>query len=61
LTLRSSPMDRPPHSPNGCHIAEVEVDPDTGVVEVVRYSFSVMINPLLVNGQAHGRVQADIL
>jgi len=57
--------DGPPSAfPNGCHIAEVEVDPDTGVVEVVRYSFvndfGVAINPLLVNGQAHGGIVQGI-
>jgi carbon-monoxide dehydrogenase large subunit len=57
--------DGPPSAfPNGCHIAEVEVDPDTGVVEVVRYSFvndfGVVINPLLVNGQAHGGIVQGI-
>jgi aerobic carbon-monoxide dehydrogenase large subunit len=50
--------------PNGCHIAEVEVDPETGVVEVVRYSFvndfGVVINPLLVTGQAHGGIVQGI-
>jgi carbon-monoxide dehydrogenase large subunit len=53
--------DGPPSAfPNGCHIAEVEVDPETGVVEVVRYTFvndfGTVINPLLVNGQAHGGI-----
>jgi carbon-monoxide dehydrogenase large subunit len=46
--------------PNGCHIAEVEIDEDTGVTEVVNYSvvddFGVLINPLLVEGQVHGGV-----
>ena len=46
--------------PNGCHIAEVEIDPETGVVSVVKYSmvndFGVIVNPLLVEGQAHGGV-----
>jgi aerobic carbon-monoxide dehydrogenase large subunit len=46
--------------PNGCHVAEVEVDPATGVVEVVKYSsvndFGTIINPLLVEGQIHGGV-----
>ncbi len=50
--------------PNGCHIAEVEVDPETGIVEVVRYSFvndfGVVINPLLVTGQAHGGIVQGI-
>ncbi|MBO0739740.1 MAG: molybdopterin-dependent oxidoreductase, partial [Alphaproteobacteria bacterium] len=57
--------DGPPSAfPNGCHIAEVEVDPETGVVEVVRYSFvndfGTVINPLLVNGQAHGGIAQGI-
>ena len=57
--------DGPPSAfPNGCHIAEVEVDPDTGVVEVVRYAFvndfGTVINPLLVNGQAHGAIVQGI-
>ena len=57
--------DGPPSAfPNGCHIAEVEVDPETGVVEVVRYSFvndfGVVINPLLVTGQAHGGIVQGI-
>ena len=50
--------------PNGCHVAEVEVDPDTGVVEVVRYNmvndFGVLINPMLVEGQAHGGIVQGI-
>ena len=44
--------------PNGCHVVEVEVDPDTGVVAVEKYTmvndFGTVINPLLVEGQAHG-------
>ncbi len=46
--------------PNGCHVAEVEVDPDTGVAEVVAYTvtddFGTVINPLLLAGQVHGGV-----
>jgi carbon-monoxide dehydrogenase large subunit len=46
--------------PNGCHVAEVEIDPDTGVVELVKYSsvndFGTIVNPLLVEGQVHGGV-----
>ena len=50
--------------PNGCHVAEVEVDPDTGVIEVVSYNsvndFGTIINPLLVAGQVHGGVVQGI-
>ncbi len=50
--------------PNGCHIAEVEVDPETGVVEVVKYccvnDFGTLINPLIVAGQLHGGVVQGI-
>jgi carbon-monoxide dehydrogenase large subunit len=46
--------------PNGCHVAEVEVDPETGVVEVVKYTcvndFGIVVNPLIVAGQLHGGV-----
>ena len=44
--------------PNGTHVCEVEIDPDTGVTEVVRYTivddFGVALNPLLLAGQVHG-------
>jgi aerobic carbon-monoxide dehydrogenase large subunit len=50
--------------PNGCHVAEVEVDPATGVIEVVSYNsvndFGTIINPLLVAGQVHGGVVQGI-
>jgi carbon-monoxide dehydrogenase large subunit len=46
--------------PNGCHMAEVEIDPDTGVVQVVRYcvadDFGKAVNPLIVRGQVQGGV-----
>jgi len=46
--------------PNGAHVCEVEIDPDTGVVEVVKYTCvddcGVIINPMLVEGQVHGAV-----
>jgi carbon-monoxide dehydrogenase large subunit len=46
--------------PNGCHIAEIEIEPETGVVTVARYSvvddFGTLINPMLVEGQVHGGV-----
>ena len=46
--------------PNGTHICEVEIDPETGVVEIVSYTASddvgTVINPLLVKGQMHGGI-----
>jgi carbon-monoxide dehydrogenase large subunit len=46
--------------PNGCHLAEVEVDPETGHVAVVRYvvvdDVGHALNPLIVRGQVHGGV-----
>ena len=50
--------------PNGCHVVELEVDPDTGVVSIDRYTtvndFGVLINPMLVEGQAHGGIVQGI-
>ncbi len=50
--------------PNGCHVAEVEVDPETGVVQVVRYTgvndFGTVVNPMIVAGQLHGGVAQGI-
>ena len=46
--------------PNGCHMAEVEVDPDTGMIEVKRYvvcdDVGKAVNPMIVRGQVHGGV-----
>jgi aerobic carbon-monoxide dehydrogenase large subunit len=53
-----------PSWPNGTHICEVEIDPDTGVTRVVRYTtvddVGVAINPMLVTGQIHGGVAQGI-
>ncbi|MBX6742023.1 MAG: xanthine dehydrogenase family protein molybdopterin-binding subunit [Acetobacteraceae bacterium] len=50
--------------PNGCHIAEVEIDPDTGHIEVARYivvdDVGHAINPLIVRGQVQGGVAQGI-
>ena len=50
--------------PNGAHVAEVEVDPDTGQVELISYvvvdDFGHMLNPMLVEGQVHGGVTQGI-
>jgi carbon-monoxide dehydrogenase large subunit len=48
----------PPTYPNGTHIAEVEIDPDTGKTSIVQYvvvdDFGATLNPLLLAGQVHG-------
>jgi carbon-monoxide dehydrogenase large subunit len=50
--------------PNGCHIVEVEIDPDTGTVTIDRYTvvddFGRTINPLLLEGQVHGGIVQGI-
>jgi len=50
--------------PNGAHIAEVEIDPDTGLVKLVKYSvtddFGNLINPMLAEGQVHGGVAQGV-
>jgi carbon-monoxide dehydrogenase large subunit len=50
--------------PNGCHIAELEIDPETGTVAIDRYAtvndFGTIVNPLLVEGQLHGGVVQGI-
>jgi len=46
--------------PNGCHVCEVEIDPDTGALEIVRYvvidDVGTVVNPLGLKGQIHGGV-----
>jgi carbon-monoxide dehydrogenase large subunit len=48
----------PPTYPNGTHIAEVEIDPETGATHILRYvvvdDFGATLNPLLLEGQVHG-------
>src|SRR4051794_11635641 len=50
--------------PNGCHIAEVEIDPDSGATTILRYTvvddFGAVINPMLLEGQVHGGVVQGI-
>jgi len=50
--------------PAGCHICEVEIDPDTGHTEVVGWTavddFGVLVNPMIVEGQVHGGVAQGV-
>jgi carbon-monoxide dehydrogenase large subunit len=57
--------ESPPSAfPNGCHVAEVEVDPETGEVRADRYTalddFGNLVNPMLAEGQVHGGVAQGI-
>lgn len=60
--FEASSSFKPPAStyPNGCHVVEVEIDPDTGATKVERYTivddFGTIVNPLLLAGQVHGGV-----
>ena len=53
-----------PTFPNGCHVCEVEIDPETGTVTIVRYAgvddVGRVINPLLVDGQTHGGIAQGV-
>lgn len=50
--------------PAGCHICEVEIDPDTGVPEIVNFvavdDFGTVINPMIVEGQVHGGIAQGV-
>ena len=53
-----------PVFPNGCAVCEVEIDPETGMVEITRYSVvddvGRCINPLIVHGQSHGGIAQGV-
>ncbi|HEX6112477.1 MAG TPA: molybdopterin cofactor-binding domain-containing protein, partial [Geminicoccaceae bacterium] len=57
--------ESPPSAfPNGCHVAEIEVDPETGAVRLDRYTavddFGTLVNPMLAEGQVHGGIAQGI-
>jgi carbon-monoxide dehydrogenase large subunit len=56
--------DAPFTFPNGCHVAEVEIDLETGVVRLLRYlcvdDYGALVNPMLAEGQVHGGVAQGI-
>ena len=53
-----------PTFPNGCHVCEVEIDPDTGHIDILRYvvvdDFGTVVNPLLLRGQVQGGVAQGV-
>jgi carbon-monoxide dehydrogenase large subunit len=64
LDVDHASKETPSTFPNGCHVAEVEIDPETGVVKIVRYTgvndFGAIVNPMIVAGQLHGGVAQGI-
>ena len=53
-------LGQAPTYPNGVHLAEVEIDPETGKVELVKYTAvddaGTILNPILFDGQVHGGI-----
>src|SRR3984893_4718178 len=64
LDVDHTTKEVPSTFPNGCHVAEVEIDPDTGAAPILRYTgvndFGTIVNPMLVAGQMHGGVAQGI-
>ncbi|WP_295853138.1 xanthine dehydrogenase family protein molybdopterin-binding subunit [Tardiphaga sp.] len=64
LSVDSTGVADGPTWPNGTHICEVEIDPETGITNVVKYTtvddVGVAVNPVLVTGQVHGGVVQGI-
>jgi carbon-monoxide dehydrogenase large subunit len=59
--IYSAPLN---NFPNGCHICEVEIDRDTGKIDIVRYSVvddvGTVLNPMLLHGQIHGGIAQGV-
>ena len=64
LTVDTEIHDRLPAYPNGCACSEIEIDPETGNVELLRHSLvhdaGVEINPMILEGQSHGGIAQGI-
>ena len=64
LSVRSTAKVDGPSWPNGAHIVEVSIDPDTGTLKIERYTtlddVGVAINPMLVRGQIHGGIAQGV-
>jgi len=64
LDAKESQQPDAPTFPNGCHICEMEIDPQTGIPEITRYTvvddFGDTINPMLIEGQVHGGIVQGI-
>ena len=64
LVVRADNEMHEPVFPNGCHVCEVEIDPETGALELTRYTavddVGRCINPLIVHGQTHGGIAQGV-
>src|SRR5207302_3405482 len=64
LDVDHATKDTPSTFPNGCHVAEIEIDPETGVTRIVRYTgvndFGTIVNSMIVDCQLHGGVAQGI-
>jgi carbon-monoxide dehydrogenase large subunit len=64
LHAKATFTGRMPAYPTGCAICEVEIDPDTGAVEIARYASiddaGQAINPMILHGQVHGGIVQGI-
>lgn len=60
IAIRTKQEVGGPSWPNSCHVCEVEIEPDTGVTEIVRYTtmddVGRVVNPMIVAGQVHGGI-----
>jgi aerobic carbon-monoxide dehydrogenase large subunit len=60
IAIKTTQQVGGPSWPNSCHVCEVEIDPETGVTEIVRYTtvddVGRVVNPLIVAGQVHGGI-----
>lgn len=64
LYERSQVRATMPTFPNGCHICEVEIDPETGTLEILAYTVvedcGKLVNPMIVKGQMHGGIAQGV-
>jgi aerobic carbon-monoxide dehydrogenase large subunit len=64
LSINVTEKAEGPTYPNGCHVCEVEIDPDTGVTLLDRYcvvdDVGTVINPMIVKGQMHGGIAQGV-
>lgn len=64
LAAQSDKVDVTPSFPYGCHVCELDVDPETGTIEIVQYTaiddVGRAVNPMIVHGQVHGGIAQGI-